>query len=184
MPKNLFITFDRVNNCVITLGFPNVILLLNILIALIDQWISISKPKFHREKFTSRLVLASSLAVNFFVILLLNFVYVFGVAEIHCAYNEHHMLTVAIVWVLLLFSCIVLAVLIYDKTRPSAAKRTTKSIIASLNNSLAAAGVDHRQEMGTKLMEAIAEALDLMEKKKSARRYVISLIPILILPFL
>ena len=78
------------HSTIFNLGFPNVILLLNIFIALIDQWISNSKPKFHREKFTSRLVLASSLAVNFFVILLLNFVYVFGVAEIHCAYNEHH----------------------------------------------------------------------------------------------
>ena len=133
------------------------ILLLNILLALIEQFVAISKPKLYNEKVTPLLVAVLSALINFLFILFIDWVYVFGVEPIRCAYNKKHFLTLVITWFLRLFSCAALAISIYAKTKPLPVDELT---------------------------DLTEEALDLQKKMKSARQTVTGFIPILILIFL
>ena len=144
---------------VFTLGWFGEILLFNILLALIEQFVAFSKPKLYNEKVTPLLVVVLSALINFLFIVFIDWVFVFGVEQIQCAYSKKHVLTLMITWILLLFSCAALAISTYVKTKPIP--------VDELTNDLA-------QE----------EALDLQKKMESARQIATGFIPILILFFL
>lgn len=134
---------------VFTLGWSNIFLLFNTLLALIDCWLEMTKPKFYAEN-----VLSSIL--NAMLIFLLDWVYIFGVEPVRCAFQSSHHFTAATTWFLLLFSCIGFAISIYVKTKSDVS-------------------VDDLTE---------EEALDMKMKMKSARQFLYSLISFLILPVL
>ena len=89
----------------------------NTFLTLVDRTVAITKPQFYKENVTP-IVDISSLLLNFTLVFLLDFVYIFGVEPLRCAYQTPHLLTLIITWFTLFSSCVALASLIYDKTRP------------------------------------------------------------------
>ena len=162
---------------VITLGWPNVILMLYILLALIDQLLAITKPQFYRQKITSRLVIVSSLLINFIFILLLDWVFIFGGEPVRCAYQTNHALTVWCVWCGLFFSCIVLAALIYLKaqtepravTNASPSKKTPTASLIHRNNSLVVFAEQKEMQLDL-LIRAVGESLTLFKEKVNIKK--------------
>ena len=90
--------------------------------------------------------------MNLLLIVALDWVYVFGVAPIRCAYQKGHLKTLLVTWVTLVGACGCFISLIRNKTGPP--------------SSAVATGDD----------EMIAPLIDL--NKESARKFVTDLIPI------
>ena len=104
---------------IFTLAWPPVFLMFNTFLTLVDRTVAINKPQFYKENVTPIVVIVSSLLLNFTLVFLLDFVYIFGVEPLRCAYQTPHLLTLIITWFTLFSSCVALASLIYDKTRPA-----------------------------------------------------------------
>ena len=159
------------------------------MLSLMNRLIAVTKPVFHRTKVTPRLVVCWSLILNLSLVLLVNWVYVFGIEPIRCAYQEHHLLTLVGTWFILFFLCIFLAASIYlivSSPSPAAAKKQldNKLAIAVLNNNSPA--VDDGDKIFNNsqpiVIQEVKDALALIELKESARKFVTSLLPLFLLP--
>ena len=74
---------------VFTLGWSNIFLLFNTLLALIDCWLEMTKPKFYAENVTPMFLVVLSSILNAMLIFLLDWVYIFGVEPVRCALPHH-----------------------------------------------------------------------------------------------
>ena len=167
------------HSSIFTLGWSNLIFIFNTFLALVDQFFAITKPKLYRQKVTPLIMAVWSVILNFLLILLLDFVYIFEVDEIHCAFNAIHAMTLLITWFLLFISSAILTTLIYYKTRPVLPMTLNFN---PTNNSPVA---DNQKTIPDSLLiEAVGEALHLMNEMEFGRQLITSLIPIFILPFL
>jgi len=87
-------------------------------LSLANQLVTITKPQWHRDNVTPRLVVAGSLILYFLLSLFINWVYVFGVEPVRCAFQAFHVGTIAVTWFVLFISSAIIAIFIYLKTKP------------------------------------------------------------------
>ena len=115
--------------------------------------VTITKPQWHRENITPRLVVIGSLILYLMLSLFVNWVYVFGVEPVRCAFQTFHVGTVTVTWFVLFISSAIIAIFIYLKTKPVSSEQ------------------DHDHD------DAVS-----IDEKKWARKFMFSLIPIFLLP--
>jgi hypothetical protein len=102
--------------------------------------------------------------------LAIDWVYIFGYQPIRCAYQEDHVLSIIVTGCFLVFSCIFFVVLIRSKTRTTSTIHhqsqqqdpITNSPVVDQNNDQ----IHHHLTIN-----AVQEALALIEEKASARRF-------------
>ena len=135
------------------------------------------------------MVVCWSLILNLSLVLLVNWVYVFGIEPIRCAYQEHRLLTLVGTGCILFFLCIFLAPSIYSIVSlpsPSAAKKqlVNELVIAVFNNNSPA--VDDSDIIINNSppipIQEVTDALTLIELKESTRKFVTSLLTPFLLP--
>ena len=90
----------------------------NVFLSVVNQLLTITKPQWHSTNVTPRRVVFWSLILNSFLIVLLDRVYVFGVEQVRCAYQKHHILALGITYYTLFASSAFLIWTIRAKTRP------------------------------------------------------------------
>jgi hypothetical protein len=98
-------------------GVPQGLLSLNMLLALIDRYLAISHPLYHREKMTVRLACGLVPLSSSLVVFLLKFVYILGVGTLRCEVWLFHTKIVLIILTVVFASCIALNVIVYRRTR-------------------------------------------------------------------
>ena len=142
-----------------TLGISSIAFLFNVLLSLIKRSVAIAYPVWHHKHITPKVVVIWSLILNLLLAVALDWVYVFDVAPIRCAYQKDHIRTLIATWVTLFISCPILIALIRYKTRPP--------------NPTAAALL---------VQAATQEDLQLIAEKESAYNFATGLIPLLFIP--
>ena len=98
-------------------GVPQCLLSLNMLLALMDRYMAIHDPLFHREKMTVRLACGIVLLSSTFVVFLLKFAYILGVGALRCEVWLFHAKIILIILTVVFASCIALNVIVYRRTR-------------------------------------------------------------------
>ena len=169
------------HSSIITWGWSNRILLFNILLSIIHRLLA-TKPLLYRQLFTPSVVFVSSAICNLMLLLLLNWVYVFGVSQVRCAYQIYHAMTLLISGLVLLFLCCVSLIWLYIKTKPNPSTVSFNNDPMNHNSPVA---TTHQKEPQTdSLIEAVGEALAVVIEKELTHQYIPSLVLILILPFI
>jgi dopamine receptor D1 len=87
------------------------------LLALIDRYLAISHPLYHREKMTVRLACGLVLLSSTLVVFLLKFAYILGIGAQRCEVWLFHTKIVLIILTVVFASCIALNVIVYRRTR-------------------------------------------------------------------
>lgn len=99
------------------IGLPHIILLWNILCALVDRYIAITYPMWHRKKVTVRgaawFLVASSASFVFFMKL----VYIFEIVPFKCEIRILHGKIVGSTVATLFVACIIVHLIVYRRTR-------------------------------------------------------------------
>jgi len=91
----------------------------NVFLSVVNQLLSIKKPQWHSTNVTPRRVVFWSLVILIsFLIVLLDWVCVFGVEPVRCAYQNHHILALGISYYTMFASSAFLIRTIQAKTRP------------------------------------------------------------------
>jgi hypothetical protein len=98
-------------------GVPQGLLSLNMLLALIDKYVAINHPLFHRKKMTVRLASAIVLLSSTFIVFLLKFIYIFDLVPLRCEVWLIHVKIVLIILTVMFASSIALNVIVYRQTK-------------------------------------------------------------------
>lgn len=98
-------------------GLPYIILLWNILCALIDRYVAITYPMWHRKKVTVRgvgwFLIVSSASLVFIV----KFVYIFEIVPFKCDIRTLHAKIAGWTTVILFILCVIVHVVLYRRTK-------------------------------------------------------------------
>ena len=152
-----------------TIGLSHIILLYNTFLVLLDRLLAITQLQFYCRMLTPLVVNLFPFITTFLLVLLIDWVFLFGVAPIRCAYNPIHVSTLVGTGCVLFVVCCILFILIRIKTRP--------------NPSVNEPHQEEELEQTKSTIEAVADALDLLEEKKWTRKYVTAFIAILYIPY-
>jgi dopamine receptor D1 len=98
-------------------GVPQVLLSLNMLLALIDRYVAINHPLLHRKKMTVRLASAIVLLSSTLIVFLLKFIYIFDLVPLRCEVWLVHVKIVLIILIVMFTSSIALNVIVYRQTK-------------------------------------------------------------------
>ena len=112
---------------VAVVGLPNMILLWNMLLALVDRYVAIQYPIWHREKVTVRRVIYFLLFSSAFLIFLLKFVYIFGFAPLRCEIWFVHATIAGWTLIILFISCVIINFIVYRQTKTLLQKTRTSN---------------------------------------------------------
>lgn len=102
---------------VAVVGLPYSILLLNMLLALVDRYVAIKKPMWHRKKVTVRRVGCCLLLGSASVTFVLKFLYIFGLAPLRCEIRHIHNKVLGWIRIVLFTSCIIINFIVYRQSR-------------------------------------------------------------------
>ena len=112
---------------VTVVGLPNMILLWNMLLALIDRYVAVQYPIWHREKVTVRRVIYFLLFSSALLIFLLKFVYIFGFAPLRCEIWLVHATIAGWILIMLFISCVIINLIVYRQTKTLLQKTRTQN---------------------------------------------------------
>ncbi|EFX71665.1 hypothetical protein DAPPUDRAFT_255532 [Daphnia pulex] len=99
------------------LALPQILLLLNMLLALADRYVVINHSLFHREKVTVRLASGIVIFSSIFFVFLAKFVYIAGLVPLRCEMYVIHSKIIFCIIIGLLLMCIVLNIVVYRQTK-------------------------------------------------------------------
>ena len=97
------------------LGLPNVIFFANYLLALIDNYVAITRYDLHRAKFTVRNVVPCQIGFTVVVCAFAKFLYIVGVVALDCKPSLQARMFLITILVLLIVPCVILKILIFIK---------------------------------------------------------------------
>ena len=100
-----------------TAGLPYVLFLTNMLLALFDRYAAIFHPLWHKEKVTVRLAVFSQLIASISISVIFKFAYIAQFIPLNCEMQLTQFKIVAVIFLILFLSCIVLQVVVYRRTR-------------------------------------------------------------------
>ena len=99
------------------LGLPNVIFFANYLLALIDNYVAITRYDLHRAKFTVRNVVPCQIGFTAVVCAFAKFLFLIGAVPLDCSPSIPTRMFVLTTLVLLIVPCVVLKIAIFIKTQ-------------------------------------------------------------------
>lgn len=99
------------------MALPQVLLLLNMLLALADRYVAINHSLLHREKMTVRLASGIVFLSSILIIFLAKFVYIVGLAPLRCEMYLVHNKIILLIVVFLLILCTGLNIIVYRQTK-------------------------------------------------------------------
>ena len=99
------------------LGLPNVIFFANYLLALIDNYVAITRNDLHRAKFTVRNVVPCQIGFTVVVCAFAKFLFLIGAVPLDCSPSIPTRMFVLTTLVLLIVPCVVLKIAIFIKTQ-------------------------------------------------------------------
>jgi hypothetical protein len=98
-------------------GLPQILLLSNMLLALVDRYLAIDDPWAHREKMTVRLACPIVVISSALIAFLLKFVYIAGLVPLRCQMLPIHSNILAAILITLFLSCIAMNFIVYRQTK-------------------------------------------------------------------
>lgn len=98
-------------------GLPNIISLANYLLVLIDNYVAITRPDFHRAKFTVRNVVPCQIGFNLVVCSIANILYLVDEEALDCKPSYQARMLINATLASLFFPCVILKLIIFIKTR-------------------------------------------------------------------
>jgi len=102
---------------VTVVGLPYVIFFLNLLLALIDRYLVITRSLWHRDNVTIRGVFIVQISLTMALCFALKAVYIFEVVPLRCEIQLIHGKIVGLTLLILFISCLVAQFVVYQKTR-------------------------------------------------------------------
>jgi hypothetical protein len=99
------------------LAIPQILLLLNMLLALADRYVAINHSLLHREKVTVRLASGIVCFSSIFFVFIAKFVYIVGLVPLRCEMYAIHSKIIFVIIVGLLVMCTVLNIIVYRQTK-------------------------------------------------------------------
>ena len=135
-------------------GLPYCIFFLNLLLALIDRYVAITRPLWYRDNVTVRGVLIVQLSLTALLSMGLKSVYIFQIVPLGCEIQLIHGKIVGLTLVTLFLSCVALQIAVYLKTRqlfkglPVTTQITEqlRTVSLSTRRNAATRGVAHHQQ--------------------------------------
>ena len=106
-------------------GLPNTLLLWNMLLALIDRYVAIKYPIWHREKVTVRRVIYFLLFSSVFLGFLIKFVFIFGLIQLRCTVWTVHSKVVGLTMAILFVLCVIAHFIVFQQTKTLLQKNRT-----------------------------------------------------------
>ena len=106
-------------------ALPNTLLLWNMLLALIDRYVAIKYPIWHREKVTVRRVIYFLLFSSVFLGFLIKFVYIFGLIQLRCTVWTVHSKVVGLTMAILFVLCVIAHFIVFQQTKTLLQKNRT-----------------------------------------------------------
>lgn len=98
-------------------GVAYTCLLFNLFLALLDRYVAIVYPLFHREKVTVRRVIIGQLLSFVFFVILIKFPFITRLAPLRCSICPIHGKIIATTNMILLLMCIIAQIVVFNKTR-------------------------------------------------------------------
>ena len=108
---------------VAVVDLPYAALLLNMLLALVDRYVAIKIPLWHRKRITVRFALVCFLLSSASIICITKFVYIFNFASIRCEISFDHSRVVGLTMAVLFVLCVIANSIVYRQTRTLLQKR-------------------------------------------------------------
>ena len=99
------------------LGAAYTCLLNNMLLALIDRFLAIVSPLFHRKIVTVKSVWIIQIFGGIIIFISIKWPYLFGFAPLQCGFLMFEAKTLATLQAIMIFSCVILYILVYLKTK-------------------------------------------------------------------
>lgn len=99
------------------LGAAYTCLLNNMLLALIDRYLAIVSPLFHRKIVTVKSVWIIQIFGGIIIFISIKWPYIFGFAPLQCGFLMFEAKTLATLQAIMIFSCVILYILVYLKTK-------------------------------------------------------------------
>nr|CAH0102017.1 unnamed protein product [Daphnia galeata] len=96
---------------------PQILLLINMFLALIDRYLAINHPLLHREKMTNRLACCLIVTCSILTVFLLKFIYIVGLDILRCEILLLHAKVASIFFIILFVSCMAMNIVIYRQTK-------------------------------------------------------------------
>ncbi len=112
-------------------GLPYAILLLNMLSALIDRYVAIKFPLWHRKKVTVRRVCGFLVLSSSFTICLLKFVYISGFIPLCCEIRFIHSKVLGVITIGLFVLCIIVHFVVFRQTKTILKESRTRNPLKS-----------------------------------------------------
>ena len=106
-------------------ALPNTLLLWNMLLALIDRYVAIKYPIWHREKVTVRRVIYFLLFSSVFLGFLIKFVFIFGLIQLRCTVWTVHSKVVGLTMAILFVLCVIAHFIVFQQTKTLLQKNRT-----------------------------------------------------------
>ena len=126
-------------------GLSYVSFYFNLLLSLIDRFVAIKLPFWHRRKVTAKLAIFSLLIINLGLLLAVKWIYVGGIVPLRCEIQISHGLTFQGTLCVELVSCIIFHVINYVQTRGNLPRPSRTIPISSTRQNR----VSQRREMTT-----------------------------------
>jgi len=127
-------------------GVSYVAFFLNLLLSLIDRYLAISRPLWHRGKVTVSWVIFCQLFLTILFALIMKWIYVGGVAQVRCEIPVVAMVTFQVTILVLFISCVIVRIVVYSKTKRYIPRRSVSSSSSSRVSSSKSARINNRQQ--------------------------------------
>ena len=134
-------------------GVSYVAFFLNLLLSLIDRYLAISQPLWHRGKVTVSWVIFCQLFLTILFALIMKWIYVGGVAQVRCEIPVVAMVTFQVTILVLFISCVIVRIVVYSKTKRFIPRRSVSSSSSSRVSSSKSARINNRQQQHVELIE-------------------------------
>lgn len=124
----------------------------NLLLALLDRYLAITRPLLHRKIVTVKNVRIIQIIGGIVIFLLIKWPFIFGVVPFQCGFLLVEIQTIALHQAILILLCVVLYILVYFKTKQYARPNRVISVSyvsnqqQSVSNTLRKSGISHQSE--------------------------------------